>query len=465
VNFKKTFVLAGLTLVIGVGIYYFEFIQKNQKKIQTDISSKIITFNPEDINFFQIQKKDLTITLQKNNNIWLLTEPLQDQADQGIVEDLIKKFSEQNMQSLETTANQNLAEFGLDQPEATFIWKSNLGHSEKIQIGSQKNFEGQSFAKLNDDPKIRIVQSIWLSKSKESATYFREKRLYRTNLADIVKLNVKSLNDHFQLEKKDQLWISPEFPNYEFDQNKVRQIIKDFAESTIQSYIFEGEPSEKEKKKKGLFKAPVQIEFESLNQTWGASLNLDDKEKTLFAITTKPTYLVSLDMSRWEKFANVTLDSLRDRKRLMTFSITDVQKFYAKIQNFEYDFINEKQSWLLKSKLPDQSEFLPVQAEKILNNIHDFEISEFVSSDIAKKFEGKNMIILKSSTDELIFQLNWGPSLKMKFNGVEKEVYLARTQLSQSIFAIDKNKIDELNMDRIFKKVTASQELKKESEK
>ena len=460
-NFKKTlFFLVG-TIALGATIYYFEFIQVQQKKNENEKSQQIITFKIEDINFFQIQKKDTKLTLQKNDKMWILTEPIQDQADQGVVQDLIKNFSEQKMQSLESNTNLNLAEFGLDQPEATFAWKNNAGLSEKLQISSQKNFEGQSFAKVNDDQKIRMVQSNWLAKANEGSTYFREKRLYRSDLSEVLKVDVKSLNDHFQLQKKGQSWIAPQFENYELDQNKVRQIIKDFAESTIQNYLFEGDPSEKEQKEKGLLKPPVQIEFETAKSTWGASLNLDDKNKGLFALTTKPSYLVSLDMSRWERFANVTLDSLRDRKTLMTFSISDVQKIYSKIQNTEYDFLNEKQSWILKSNLPAESEFLPIQAEKVLNAIHDFEISEFVDADVAKKFEGKNMLILKSAGDELIYQLNWGPSLKMKFNGIEKDVYLARTQISKNIFAIDKSKIDELNMDRVFKKITPTNEPKK----
>jgi hypothetical protein len=110
--------------------------------------------------------------------------------------------------------------------------------------------------------------------------------------------------------------------------------------------------------------------------------------------------------------------------------------------------LNENQTWILKSKLPEENEFLPTQAEKTLSQIHDLEISEFTDPDQAKKFEGKNMIILKSSSDQLVFQLNWGPLIKMKLQGLEKEVYLARTQ-------IDKSKIDDLNFDRVFKKIEA----------
>jgi hypothetical protein len=456
-KFKKTILLLLITVLFAAAIYYFEFVQKEKSKNAQEISNTIFKLKPEDVNYLQIQThneiKNQMVTLQKTEKGWQLSDPLQDSADQSVVNDLLKLFSEQKMQNIETQNVQNLTEFGLDIPVATFIWKNNQGASEKIQIGSQKNFEGLSFAKLNDEPQVRIVQSTWLTKSEQNLTYYREKRHYREDLATLNKIKIKSVNDDFSLEKKDSLWVSSKFSEYNLDQNKVRQMIKDFSEATIQDYISEGDPSEKEKTEKGLLHAPVKIEFENNNNQWSSELNLNDKDKTLYALTSRPTFLVKLDISRWEKFANVTLDSLRDRKTLMTFSIIDVQKVYTKVNSKETEFNNENKTWLLKSKLPESTEFLPIQAEKVLDDVHNLEISEFIDLELAKKFEGNNMIILKSSNDELIFQLNWGPLIKMKFQGVEKEVYLARTQLSKNIFVIDKSKIEALNIDRIYKKI------------
>lgn len=456
-KFKKTGLLFVITIAAAAAIYYFEFVQKEKTKNEQEISNTVFKLKSDDINYLQIQShsqlKNQMVTLQKTEKGWQLSDPLQDSADESVVVELLKLFSEQKMQNVENQNIKNLSEFGLDMPVATYIWKNNQGASEKIQIGSQKNFEGLSFAKLNDDPQIRIVQSAWLAKSEQNLTYYREKRHYRENLSTLSKIKIKSINDEFSLEKKDNLWFSSKFPDYILDQNKVRQMIKDFSEATIQDYISEGDPSEKEKTEKGILHAPVKIEFENNNNIWSSELNLNEKDKSLYALTSRPTFLIKLDISRWEKFANITLDSLRNRTFLMTFSITDVQKIYTKINAKETEFNNENKTWLLKSKLPQDTEFLPIQAEKFLDEVHNLEISEFIEPEIEKKFEGKNMIILKSSNDDLLFQLNWGPLLKMKFRGLEKEVFLARTQLSKHIFVIDKTKLDDLNIDRVFKKI------------
>lgn len=450
-KFNKTVAFGIITAMIGFIIYYFEFIQKEQIQNEQQNSMFVIKSQPQDINFLQIQNNKSILTLQKNNQIWQIIEPIQDQADQVIMTDLIKNLSEQKTQNIETATDVNLSEFGLEQPQVVYLWKSSTGQSEKIQISSQKNFEGQSFAKISDELKVRIVDPIWMAKAESSVTFFREKKLYRGDISKLNHIKIKSLNEEFVLKKNEQKWIYPKSPEIELDQNKIRKMIKDFSEATIQNYISEGEASEKDLKIKGLLKPLSQIEFANVDEIWNVSLNLSETDKALYGLTSKPSFLIQLDISQWEKFANANLDSLRDRKSLMTFSITDVQKFFAKIQNINYEFLNENQTWNLKSNLPENNEFLPIESEKILNQIHDLEISEFVAPELAKNFDGKNMVILKSANDQLIFQLNWGPLVNIKSNGLEKEVYLARTQLSKNIFAIDKNKIDDLNLNRVFK--------------
>jgi hypothetical protein len=458
-SFKKTILLGCATAIFGLGIYYFEFVRNEKSKIDDIFNQRVLHFEPEDINFLQIQNKDKVITLQKTDKGWQILEPIQDVADASVMQALLKSATEQTLQSIESQSPQNLTEYGLVYPASMLLFKNNQGQSLKIQIGTQKNFEGLSFAKINDDIHIKILQPFWEKQTQYNLTHFREKKLYRDDLSILEAVKVKSLNDTFTLIKQDQKWVVKDFSELNLDQNLVRQAIKDLTETTIQDYLFEGDPSEFDKKKKGLLPSPVHIEFESATGHWSASLNLNNEDKAFYALTSRPTFLVSLDMSRWEKFANLTLDSLRDRKSMMTFSKNEVQKIFVKDDGKEYNFSNENQTWILNSKLPEESEFLPIQAEKILNEIHDLEVSEFIDLEVSKQFVGNNMVILRSASDQLIFQLNWGPLVKIKAHGSEKNFYLARTQLSKKIFAIDKQKIDDLRFDKIFKKTETAQKL------
>ena len=56
------------------------------------------------------------------------------------------------------------------------------------------------------------------------------------------------------------------------------------------------------------------------------------------------------------------------------------------------------------------------------------------------------MLILKTDRDKLVLQLNWGPALSLKRRGSEKAYFLARTQLAESIFALEKSAIEEISL-------------------
>lgn len=100
------------------------------------------------------------ITLQKIDKGWQILEPIQDATNRSIIQALLKSATEQTMQNIESQSTQNLAEYGLLNPEAMLLFKSNQGQSVKIQLGTQKNFEGLSFAKMNDDPQIKLLQPL-----------------------------------------------------------------------------------------------------------------------------------------------------------------------------------------------------------------------------------------------------------------------------------------------------------------
>ena len=96
------------------------------------------------------------------------------------------------------------------------------------------------------------------------------------------------------------------------------------------------------------------------------------------------------------------------------------------------------------------------QIKRTIGKVHDLQISEFVDSPAEReKFEGRNMLILKTAKEKLVLQLNWGPAFKITKAGRETEYYYARTHLSDSIFALEKSLIDSLE----FEKITTSKNL------
>ena len=449
---KWTLVAAVSLIILSSTVYYTEFVYKKKQQAAEEQKQRFLNLNREEINFFKIEVNGELITLQKTGNQWSLLDPIQDKADEAVLVKTLDRLFEDKTQLVQTKESTDIKEYGLDKPFASITLKSSTGQSQKIFISTEKNFENLYFLKQEGSPQVYLGSDTWLMTAKESVTYFREKKLFRGAVADIDIVSIKALNEKFTLHKVDGKWAVKEHPDYILDQNIVRAVIKDIAELKIEKYIQEGEPSQKELSEKGLKNSLVEVSFSASKFDWDVHLSLDEKDSALYALTSKPSYLLQLPIAKWESVANLTSDHFRDRISLMIFNKNDVQKFYSKINNEITEFENVGQTWKLQSALPAQSDFLPLEAEKILDQVHELKISEFVNSEDAKKFTGQNMIILKSNGDNLVFQLNWGPLIKKNFAGVEKEVYLARTQFSQNIFALDKMAIDQINLASLFQK-------------
>lgn len=459
-KFKSTLILAAATLALGLGVYFFDYQREVQEVKAKDEVAKIVSVDKDQINFIEIQKEDSKYVLQKSETGWTILEPIQDAADSEQIESFLEFLTQERVLAVAKETSDprqlKLSDYGLDKPYAVFNFKNNLGKSKKVTVGSQKNFEGNSFIQIDSESKILVGSPGWWTKANEGLITYREKRLYRTSLGKVDEIKVQSFQDSFELKRVDGKWVHADHPEIILDQNKVRDMLKQIAESSIQEYVVDGEPSKALLTEKKLIKAPVSIQLKTADSLWSVAVNQNEKENAIFAITDRPTNLLKLDASKWEFFGNLNFDSLRDRISLLQFNINEVAKIFYKDQTTEYNFFKQDGQWQAVLGQPENTEFSPTELVKALNHVHDIEISEFL--DLALKrydeklFSGKNMIILKTATDNLIFQLNWGPELKIKKNGEEKAYYYARTSVSSMVFALEKSKMNLENFSQVFKK-------------
>ncbi len=452
-KFKRTLIFAFAFILFAAGVYFLDYRKDEKSEQDKEIDLQILKFDREQINMLEISKKGEKIVLQKSDKGWSLLEPIQDRADNEQIEELIKSISDERMIAVAKESAQlseaDLAEYGLDQPLATYIIKNNLGLTKKISIGTQKNFEGNSFLRTDSDNKVYVAASAWFTKAENKLIYYREKKLYRQPLADVVGVKVDSLRDSFEINRDANVWTSPQLEHV-LDQNKVRETLRKIAESPIQDYVFDGEPSSALIAEKGLEKKPsVRVEFKTGDTSWSVLININENDNAVYALTDRPTRLVKLDPALWEFLGDLTSDSLRDRVSVTRFNLDTVSKVFVKYKGQEINLEKSQDKWKIKNTEDfSQNE----NFTHILNKVHDLQISEFLDKRNGANFKGTDMIILKSAEDNLVFQINWGPEFKMKKLGKEKDYFYSRTQISSSIFAIEKDKIEAIGLDKIFKR-------------
>lgn len=128
---KKTLILVLLALGLGGFVYFHEIRGATQRQEARENQQQIFSFTQDDVQAITVKTPKLTVSLERNpqsdNPKWLLKSPVSEPANDAIVGYLMdllvkgKSVSEappKVVRTLSTPANQ-IAEFGLDQPQGT----------------------------------------------------------------------------------------------------------------------------------------------------------------------------------------------------------------------------------------------------------------------------------------------------------------------------------------------------------
>ncbi|QLE58855.1 DUF4340 domain-containing protein [Nostoc sp. TCL26-01] len=136
---KHTLILLLLALGLGGFVYFHEIQGASVREEAKENQQQIFSFTEDDVQSLTVQTKNLSINLernpQSNNPKWLLKSPVSAPANDAIVgylmDLLVKGKSER---TVSTPANQ-VAEFGLDQPQATINIKLKNQKTQQLILG------------------------------------------------------------------------------------------------------------------------------------------------------------------------------------------------------------------------------------------------------------------------------------------------------------------------------------------
>ncbi|MBD2346815.1 DUF4340 domain-containing protein [Anabaena subtropica] len=151
---RTTLILVLLALGLGGFVYFYEIRGATQREEVKENQQQIFSFAEDDVQFITVTTQKLTLNLernsQSNNPKWLLKSPVSEPGNDAIVSylmDLLVKG--RSINTLPTPVNQ-IAEFGLDQPQATI--KINLKNQKTHQLILGKPDFNRRFVYAQADP-------------------------------------------------------------------------------------------------------------------------------------------------------------------------------------------------------------------------------------------------------------------------------------------------------------------------
>lgn len=428
---KKTSWFAVLVAVLVAVTYYIEFYQANKTEQAKVEESKIVSFPPDQIHQVEIENKLGKVVLKRDADGWALTEPLKDWADNQFTEDFINGLASEK--SIETAAegeNINWSVYGLDKDVSKVVFTNQQGNSLLVTVSAKKNFEGNSFLRRGNENKVLVATSQWALRSQKAPLDFRDKRLFRGKIGSVEGIHIKSLKDEFDLVNKENKWLSEKHPELGLDQNKIREILTSLNEVRASDFLSTLPASTS--------KAKIALKLK--DKTWEADIK-QAADKSLYAVVSDPAFILKVDPGQMDKFLNMTLMGLRNRKEAFDFQNLLVRHIEISTPIKKMVFTKDQEAWKLAGD--DKTAVDQGAVRAFITRLSDSAVTEYLEKNEQAAFKAAdNKIVLKDENQKVLYEISWGPVLKKKALVGEQTLILAQSSLFKDVFGLDQSVIE-----------------------
>lgn len=317
-RFKSTFILFGIFILLFAAVYFFEF----RSPGETDAEDMLVSIDSENVQKIIFTSDGQTIRFQREEEEWLITDPIEARADKYEVDRLADDFSNLRIERVVEEAPLNLEKYGIPQKQVE-LHISGQEKVEKILIGMENPLDNTFFAKTAEEPKVVLIPSSLKNLLEKEVFNFRQKDIFKfeTDQAKNVKLRAKGIQ--WEAEKEDEDWFLRK-PVYALAQkSKINDIL--YALSNLKATAFVSEEKQEEELENYGLKTPdyeITINFPAENQRVTFFIHKkDEKSHATSSISSKILQVEDSILSDLEKEPG----DLRD-KEVADFFTWEVKK-------------------------------------------------------------------------------------------------------------------------------------------
>jgi len=349
-------VLAGL----GLYLYVIEFPQKEAHERQNTADKKVLLFDQETLSGLTIKTDRHELVFARTpEQSWMLTAPLNTEADQREVQNLIRALVTGTVTRVVEDHPTNLTPFGLDNP-VTIITVAAGAARETFSIGDSGPLSSTLYVLRESDRKVLLTNLAPKDFVNKTLMTFRRKDLLRVSQGDVDRIRLTYPTTEIVLyqgqEKPKSKWKLRYPIEAEADQTEVRALLFRLEDLKALGIVDPGPEREALAKTLTVPKVKVAIHTADGDQTVrlyqpdpasGEAIAETSPEGPLYRIN--PTTIRDLTKE---------LFTFQD-KRLLGIDYTDIAILSVKTPTEAYVLISQQKEWVLEDqpteKLDQQS--------------------------------------------------------------------------------------------------------------
>ncbi|MFL6589742.1 MAG: DUF4340 domain-containing protein [Chthoniobacterales bacterium] len=239
---KTTLILLAIAVAVAVYVKFYESKGPNTEEAKR-LAGNVVNFERDALEGVVIQNGDDRIELRKQGQKWRIEAPFKDQADHGVVDNLLADLdSWQKLESIpasEIEKNKNrLDEYGLSKGKLK-LKLLGKGAPPEIIFGNDAALQGRMYVRVGEGGDVIIAaQSVRNDISKKPED-FRDKKLTDLTAAQITRALVKTAAGEMELEKKADHWEIVKPLKARGDDQKITDTFAQITTAQIQQFVAE----------------------------------------------------------------------------------------------------------------------------------------------------------------------------------------------------------------------------------
>ncbi len=232
-RFRTTLVLFGVLALLSLGYYFLEL-----KEVEKEAKTKLVSYQEEEVSSFSIRRGEKVITLERGENGWRMSEPVEDRADEKEIIALLGNVIRAKTERTLDASGDSLADFGLQNPP--IIFTVHLKEKETpfiLEVGNTTPAGFSVYARRKGEEKILLAPDTVKTSLEKDAFAFHSKVLLSFAQEAVKAVSLRTDSLHVRLERQEKgKWRITEPVEVAADSGKVSDLLRSLTQDQIQGF-------------------------------------------------------------------------------------------------------------------------------------------------------------------------------------------------------------------------------------
>ena len=241
-KFRTTLILLIVAALLGGFIVYSKHYLPTTEELEKR-KNKIVDLASKDITGFDLKRgNDIVSCLKDGSDTWRVVVPLNDQADQSVLEMTLREFDylrKKDVIKPEKGKALNLVDYGLHQPRVAVTLRGGDQKTYTLNIGGETPLGNGVYLQLAGDADVYVVDKDFFAAVNKTLFDLRSKDIFELDLYDVDQLQLIYPGRAFTLVKKNEVWGATEPVKDKADQEQARNYLVSLNNLRVESFVEE----------------------------------------------------------------------------------------------------------------------------------------------------------------------------------------------------------------------------------